>query len=193
MLIRFVEAVLLAAFFSTVAYGCGRLIGALASSMIEKSGNIDALRAMIARRSGLEREFSGRVGERRRIMAVLDREIKELVRKRIQLEQAAAEALETPDRIMRVIGQEVRGMQLYLALIFNKYVSGTGGGGTMSIDPAWAAAQEVAVWAASMGEARGEAERRYPESQGFKISNLVDTAHEAMPPTTPAISFDDDE
>lgn len=193
MLIRFCEAILLAAFFSAVAYGGGRLIGAIAVGMVEKSANLDLLRAVVARRSGLERSLSSRVGDRRQIMARLDREIKELVRRRLQLEQAAAEALETPDRIMRVIGQEVRGMQLYLALIFNKYVSGTGGGGTMSIDPAWAAAQEVAVWAASMGEARGEAERRYPESQGFKISNLVDTAHEAMPPTTPAISFDDDE
>lgn len=176
MLIRFCEAILLAAFFSAVAYGCGRMIGAMVAGMVEKNGNIDELRAAIARRSGLEREFSSRVGERRRIMAGVDREIKELIRRRVLLERTAAEALETPDRIMRVIGQEVRGMQLYLALVFNKYVSGTGAGGTMSMDPAWAAAQEVAVWAASMGDARGEVERRYPESQGFKISNLIDTS-----------------
>jgi len=181
MLIRFCEAVLLAAFFSTVAYGFGRLIGVVAASMIKQSGNLDTLQVTIARRSGLEREFSGRVGERRRIMAGLDREIKELVRKRVQLEQMAAEALETPDRIMRQIGQEVRGMQLYLALVLNKYVSSVGGGKS-SIDPAWASAQEVAVWAGGMGEARGELERRYPESQGFKITSLVDVSRESSGP-----------
>lgn len=184
MLIRFCEAVLLAAFFSTVAYGFGRLIGTVSVGMVERSGNLDALRATIARRSGLEREFSGRVGERRRIMAALEREIKDLVRKRIQLEQMAAEALETPDRIMRQIGQEVRGTQLYLALVLNKYVSNAGGSTT--IDPAWASAQEVAVWANGMGEARGELERRYPESQGFKITSLVDVAREN---TIPDVEF----
>ncbi len=182
MLIRFCEAVLLAAFFSAVAYGGGRLIGAVVSVMVEKNANLDLLRAAVARRSGLERDLSARVADRRRIMAGLDREIKELVRKRVQLDQAAAEALETPDRIMRMIGQEVKGTQLFLALVFNKYVSGTGAGGTMSIDPAWATAQEVAVWATAIGEARGELERRYPESQGFKITNLVDVSKESLTP-----------
>ena len=181
MLVRFCEAVLLAAFFSAVAYGCGRLIGAVIAGVVEKNGNLDALRAMITRRSGLERGFSARVGERRRVMAGLDRDIKELVRRRVQLEQMAAELMETPDRIMRVIGQEVRGMQLYLALVLNKYVSGSGGG-TMSMDPAWASAQEVAVWAAGLGEARGELERRYPESQGFKVTSLVDVDKENTSP-----------
>ncbi|MEI7605835.1 MAG: hypothetical protein WCJ64_09310 [Rhodospirillaceae bacterium] len=177
MLIRFCEAVLLAAFFSAVAYGSGRLIGSLATAMIEKGANLDQLRAMIARRSALERGLSSRVGDRRRDMAALDRDIKELVRKRIQLEQEIDAVLETPDRIMRQIGQEVRGMQLYLALVLNKYVSNAGGSST--IDPAWASAQEVAVWAAGVGEARGELERRYPESQGFKVTSLVDAAREA--------------
>ena len=186
MLVRFCEAVLLAAFFSAVAYGCGRLIGAVIAGLVEKNGNLDALRAVIARRSGLERELSSRVGERRKVMAGLDRDIKEMVRKRVQLEQMAAEALETPDRIMRVIGQEVRGMQLYLALVLNKYVSSSGGGGT-TIDPAWASAQEVAVWAGGMGEARGELERRYPESQGFKITSLVDVAREKAGPELEAL------
>ena len=187
MLERFIEAVLLAAFFATVGYSFGRMIGAIGAGMIEQGGNLDALRAAIARRSGLERNLSDRVGERRRIMVALDRDIKELARKRVQLEQMAAEALETPDRIMRQIGQEVRGTQLYLALVLNKYVKSDGGGGS-AIDTAWASAQEVAVWAAGMGEARGELERRYPESQGFKITSLVDVAREAAP-LEPAIEL----
>lgn len=177
MLIRFCEAILLAAFFSAIAYTIGRIIGTVAAEMIEKQGNLEWLRATIARRSGLERDLASRVGDRRRIMAGVDREIKELVRRRAHLEQSALEALETPDRVMRIVGHEVRGTQLYLALVFNKYISGAGGGGTMSIDPAWAVAQEVAIWAASMGDARSDVERRYPESQGYKITNLVDTTH----------------
>ena len=175
MLVRFFEAILLAAFFSAVAYTSGRLIGTLIATMVEKNGNLELVRATIARRSGFERDLSHRVGERRKLMANFDRDIKELVRKRVLLEQEAAELLETPDRIMRVLGQEARGMQCYLALVLNKYVSG---GGSNAIDPSWATAQEVAVWAAGLGEARGELERRYPESQGFKITSLVDPAWE---------------
>jgi hypothetical protein len=177
MLIRFCEAILLAAFLSAAAYVCGRMLGAVVAGFVEKSGDLDVMRAVIARRSGLERGLSTRVGDRRRVMAGLDRDIKELVHKRLQLDQEAAEALETPDRIMRVIGQEVRGMQVFLALVLNKYVSNAASGSS-TVDPSWASAQEVAVWAAGMGEARGELERRYPESQGFKITSLVDVARE---------------
>ena len=176
MLERFIEAVLLCAFFSAVASMAARLIGTFGASITEKSGNLEVVRTQIARRSGLERDFSGRVGERRRIMASLDREIKELGRKRIQLDQAAAEALETPDRIMRVVGHEISSMQPYLGLVLNKYVKAEGG--ASGIDPAWAYAQEIQVWAKSLGEARGELERRYPESQGYKITSMADPAWE---------------
>ena len=176
MLVRFIEAVLLCAFFSASAYSVARLIGSLGASMTEKSGCLEAVRLQIARRSGLERSLAQRVGERRKAMAHLDREIKELTRTRSQLEQAAAEALETPDQIMRVVGHEINGMLPYLGLVLNKYVKAEGG--TTSIDPAWAYAQEIQVWAKSLGEARGELERRYPESQGYKITSMADPAWE---------------
>jgi hypothetical protein len=33
-----------------------------------------------------------------------------------------------------------------------------------------------------MGEARGELERRYPESQGYKITSLIDVSRESTGP-----------
>ncbi|MEI6557901.1 MAG: hypothetical protein WCO00_05785 [Rhodospirillaceae bacterium] len=172
MLERFIEAVLLSAFFSTVAYGIGRLAGAVTVKMVEKNGDGEELRKAIARRGTIERNLSNRAGELRKAMARLDREIKELTTQRTQLNLAAAEANQTPDRVIRLIGQEVRGAMPYLALVMNKYVSPTGGGKT-AVDPAWATAQEVEVWATSIGEALSELAKRYPESQGFKVTNLV--------------------
>ena len=174
MLERFIEAVLLCAFFSAVGYSVVRILGGVAAGMVEKSGKIDGLRATVARRSGLERNFASRVGDRRKTMAGLDRDIKELTRQRTNLNLTIAELHQTPDRVIRVIGQEVTGAESFLALVFNKYVSPTGGG-KAGINPDWATAQEVAVWAGSLAEARGELDRHYPESQGYKVTNLVET------------------
>ncbi len=179
MLERFLEAVLLCAFFSAAAYVTGRLLGAAAVSLIERNADVDTIRMVVARRSGLERGLSARVGDRRKAMAELDRNIKELVRHRSHLEQKATEALEMPDRILRTIGEPVKGAQYYLALVFNKYVS-SAGVSKGAIDEAWAAAQEVEVWAKTLGEARVELERRYQESQGFKITSLVEPGREPV-------------
>ncbi len=179
MLERFIEAVLLCAFFSAAAYVTGRILGAAAVSMIEKNADIDSLRLAVARRSGIERNLAARVGERRKVMVNLDRSIKDLVHQRNILEQKATDALEMPDRVLRTIGEPVKGMQYYLGLVFNKYVS-SAGISKGAIDESWATAQEVEIWAKTLGDARVELEKRYQESQGFKITSLVEPGREQV-------------
>ncbi len=170
---RFFEAICVAGFLAAVAYGGGRVIGTMILGMIGKKPETGALQALIERRSTLERGLADRLGERRRVMAELDREIKILVLRRTQLNQAQAAAEESPDRVLRSLGQEIKGAQAYVALVLNKYVK-SGGGGKSPVDPVWATAQEVEVWAKSIAEARGELDRRYPDAQGFKVTSLTE-------------------
>ena len=168
---RFFGAIALSAFFAVFAYGCGRLIGALLVGMMRKKADTAGLQAIIDRRSELERRFAARVGDLRKTMVEHDRKFKQLVQRRLQADQAKAEFAASPDRPLRSLGNEVKGAQLYLALVVNKYAKA---GSKSTVDPDWATAQEMEVWAKSLVEARGELDRRSPESQGFKITSLVE-------------------
>jgi hypothetical protein len=182
MAIRFFETLLLASFLSAVAYGMGRLFGTLIQQMIEQGANADVVRALVARRGIIERGLDGRVRTRRADMAKLDREVKELVRKRINLDHAIGEARSIADHIIRLVGEELVGRERFVGLVFNKYV-GSGGGNAL-VDPAWAVAQEVEVWAIGLVEARVELEKRFPPSFGFSISSLVSASKEAAAAAT---------
>lgn len=172
---RFFEAISVAGFLAALGYGGGRLAGSLLVGMIRKKPDTRRLEETIDRLSGLERDLANRVGERRKAKAELDRKIKHLTQRRSQLDQLKAAAEDHPERVLRSIGQEVKGAQAFLALVLNKYVK-AGGTSQSAIDPAWATAQEVEVWAKSLAEARGELDRRYPDSQGFKITSLIEQA-----------------
>ncbi len=170
---RFLAAVALAVFFAALSYGAGRLIGAVLVGMLRKKANTAELQALIDRRSQLERDFAARTGNLRKVMTEVDAEIKILVIRRKQAEYAKEKAAESPERIMRLVGQEVRGAQRHVALVINKYAKAAGGSKS-AVDVAWATAQEVEVWAKSADDARVELGRRYPESQGFKVTSLVE-------------------
>ena len=186
MAIRFFEALLLSAFMAIVGYGLGRLVGVLVQLVLEESANSDSVRAMIAHRAKIERGLEARLRDRRAEMAKLDRNIKELVRKRLQHEAAAAKSMAVADQVMRVIGEEVTGRQRFLALVFNKYLAGGSGGAHQTlIDPAWAIAQEIEIWGKSMTEARSDLEKRYPPAFGFSVSSLVEAPRDDMFPAEP--------
>ena len=175
---RFVEGICVAAFLAAVGYGGGWAIGAVLAGMLRKKPNTNPLQESINRLSVLERGLANRVGDRRRVMAELDREIKLKVRRRVELEQATAKLLGASGRVLRMVGQEIKGAQPFLALVVNKYVKAEGRNKT-AVDPAWASPQEVEVWAKSLGDARVELERGYPESQGFKIITLSEPSQSA--------------
>ena len=182
MAIRFIECVLLSAFLAMVGYGLGWLVGVVISQFIEHNADLGGIRETIARRARIERGMEARLRDRRAEHAKLDREFKELVRKRLALEHAATESLEVADHIMRVVGDEVAGRQRFLALVFNKYLAGSGSGGGAHhslIDPAWAVAQEIEVWSIGVAEARIELEKRYPPAFGYSVSSLVAAQRES--------------
>ena len=171
---RFFASIALAGFFSAIAYFAGKLMGGVMVARVQKSSGADALKALIDSRSELERKFAHRIGELRRAMALVDRDLKVLGGQRQRVEAELSHAESCPDRIVRVVGQEVKGNRLHVALVINKYAKS--GGGKALTDPAWATAQEIEVWAKTLAEARSELDRTYPESQGFKVTNLVEPA-----------------
>ena len=171
---RFIEAICVAGFLAAIGYGGGRLLGAVLASMMRKKPANLSLRDTIERRSILERNLAARIGERRKALAELDRSFRQLVSRRQQADAARTEAEACPDRIVRTVGQEVKGTELFLALVVNKYVRAEGG--KAAVDPAWALPQQIEVWAKSLADARGELDRRYPESQGYKVTSMVDGA-----------------
>ena len=171
---RFIEAICVAFFLSLIGYGGGRLLGTVLASMMRKKPANQLLRETIERRSTLERNLAARIGERRKAFAELDRSFRQQVARRQQLDAARIELEQCPDRIVRTVGQEVKGTELFLALVLNKYVRSEGG--KAAVDPAWAVPQQVEVWAKSIADARGEVDRRYPEAQGYKVTSLVDGA-----------------
>lgn len=180
MAIRFIECVFLSAFLAMVGYGLGWLTGVLIRQVIEGQADLEGVRQAIARRARLERGMESRVQDRRAEHGKLDRELKELVRKRIVIDQATRVALEVADHVVRVVGDEVVGRHRFLALVYNKYLAAAAGGGAHNslIDPAWAVAQEVEVWAVGVTEARIELEKRYPPAFGFSVSSLVAASRE---------------
>ncbi|MEI6985171.1 MAG: hypothetical protein WCK65_03500 [Rhodospirillaceae bacterium] len=183
MAVRFVESVLLSVFMAVVAYGLGRLVGVVFKSVMEHNADLDAIRAVIARRAKLERGLDTRIRSRRSVMAKLDRDIKELVRQSSIFDHATAIAMQITDHLTRLIGEEVAGRQRFLALVYNRTVS-PGGGGKTTIDAAWATAQEVEIWTTSVADARSEVEKRYPPSFGYVVSSLV-AAGLGVTPDTP--------
>ncbi|MEI8394750.1 MAG: hypothetical protein WCF85_08455 [Rhodospirillaceae bacterium] len=186
MAIRFVESMLLTGFMSLLGFAIGRLVGVVVQHMVEHGVESETIRASIATRAKIERGLDARIRGLRAEMAKVDREIKEMVRKRIAFDQATKEQLAIADRIMRVVGDQVAGRTAFLGLVFNKYIA-AGSGGNSVVDAAWATAQEVEVWAPGIAEARIELEKRYPPSFGFTVSSLVSAPKPGTP--DPAADF----
>ena len=175
MAIRFFESVLLSTFLALVGFGLGHLVGFLVKSVIEDSADLEKIRAVISTRARIERGLDARTRARRAEMAKLDREVKELVRRRVVIEQKTSQSLSVADRLVRIVGEELVGRQRYLALVVNKYIGGSIAGAGL-IDPVWASAQEVEVWSSGLAEARNELDKRYPPSFGYTVSSLLESS-----------------
>ena len=135
MIIRIIQAVLVAMFLSILGYLLGRLVGSALQSRLEEKANLKVVRDTVLRRAKLERSLEARVRSRRTDLRQIDNRIKELVRQRLELEGQLREATAVGDRILRVIGEEVVGKPHFLALVYNKYIAG--GGGAAGDGPGW--------------------------------------------------------
>ncbi len=172
---RFIEGLVVAGAFSAFAFASGLLIGRVLVGMVRRDSRSDELEALINRRSAFERDLFARADERRKVLSALEGKVRELAAKRAHLRRVVAAKQESPDRVLRLIGQEVKGRRAFIALVVNKYVA-KGGAAAAAIDQVWETPQEVLVWAKNLAEAREELEKVYHDSQGYKITKLDEGA-----------------
>lgn len=170
------QALLYALGFSGVAFGVAKLVVMVGERMIEQKHGVLGIRDMLVRRARLEQGLDSRRDERRgEIKAVLD-QTSEVARRRAHLERQIADVLRGGERVVHLIGEEIRGMHCFHAQVLNKYV----GSSQMHqqqhayIDAVWAQPQDMEIWAPTLADARKVIEARYPPAFGYKIVALFE-------------------
>ena len=172
----YAQALFFAMALSGMGFGIAKLVVVFGERMIEKRHGTGGVREVIARRAKLESGLEARKGERAAELRKIEDDIRDLMKRRQNLEWKVKDSQGSGDQLVRLIGEENTGTPCYIAQVVNKYV------GTAAyqqkqhafIDSSWAQPQTVEVWARSMPEARGEIERRYPPAFGFVVVRMQD-------------------
>lgn len=166
------QALFYALAFSGVAFGLAKLVVVVGERMIESRHGHVGIRDLLVRRARLEQGLEARRDQRRKeIRAMLD-ESSEVARRRGQLERQVADALRGGERVVHLIGEEVKGTPCFHAQVLNKYVGSAVQHQHAFIDAIWAQPQNMEIWAPSLAEARKVIEARYPPAFGYKIITL---------------------
>jgi hypothetical protein len=165
----YVQALFYALACSGMAFGIAKLVVIVGERMIEKRHGIVGVRDMLVRRARLEQGLEARRDQRRKEIKVADDEAREVLRRRSQLERQIADTLRGGERVIHLIGEEVKGTPCFHAQVLNIYVGSSAHQQNAFVDPRWAQPQSMEVWAASAQEARKAIEGRYPPAFGYKI------------------------
>lgn len=169
------QALIYALGFSGVAFGIARLVVLVGERMIEQKHGVPGIRDMLVRRARLEQGLDSRRDERRAEIKAVQEQTSEVARQRAHLERQIADILRGGDRVIHLIGEEVKGMHCFHAQVLNKYV----GSAMMQqqhayIDAIWAQPQDMEVWAPALADAHKMIEARYPPAFGYKIVSLFE-------------------
>jgi len=179
----YTNALIVAFGLAGLGFGIGKLVVVFGERMIEKRHGTSGVRDVVVRRAKMETSFEARRTDRVGELREADGAVEDLMRRRTTLERQLKESQQSGERLVRLIGEEVRGTPCYLAMVVNKYV------GTANfqqkqhafIDSSWAQPQSVEVWAKSMAEARAEIERRYPPAFGYVVTRMQDVGAAEAP------------
>jgi hypothetical protein len=169
------QALFYALAFSGVAFGIGKLVVVFGERMIEQRHNSVGIRDMLVRRARLEQGLEARRDIRRKEIKAVHDETSEVARRRGQLERQVSDVLRGGERVVHLIGEEVKGMHCFHAQVLNKYV-----GSAMQqqqhafIDAIWAQPQDMEIWAPTLADAHKVIEARYPPAFGYKIVSLFE-------------------
>ena len=176
----YVQALFSALASSGLAFCIGKLVVIVGERMIEKRHGTVGIRDMLVRRARLETGLEARRDQRRKEIKAADEEAREVLRRRQHLDRQISDILRGGERVIHLIGEEVKGTPCFHAQVLNKYVGTAAQHQNAFIDPRWAQPQSMEVWAASAQEARKVIEGRYPPAFGYKIILLQEVG--APPP-----------
>ncbi|WP_448190448.1 hypothetical protein [Azospirillum sp. sgz301742] len=168
----YVQALFSALACSGMAFGIAKLVVIVGERMIEKRHGTVGIRDMLVRRARLETGLEARRGQRHKEIKAADDEAREVLRRRSQLERQISDTLRDGERIIHLIGEELKGTPCFHAQVLNKYVGSAAQHQNSFIDPRWAQPQSMEVWAPTVSEARKMIEGRYPPAFGYKIVTL---------------------
>lgn len=180
----YAQALFLALALSGMAFGIAKLVVVVGERLIEKRYGTVGARDMLVRRARLETALEARRLERSKEIKALDEETREVVRRRQQLDRQITDLVRGGERLVHLIGEEVKGRPCFHAEVLNKYVGATATPQQQQhafVDAMWAQAQAMEVWAANVAEARHEIECRYPPSLGYKIIRLQQAGGQPVP------------
>lgn len=159
-----------------LAFALARISVTVGERSIERRHGHVGLKKMFIERARMERAFEARRDKRMREIAEVDREVRELFVERQRLERSLNAAKAASERLVRLIGEEIKGTPCYVGKVINKYV-GVGPAqmrGPFLVDRMWAQGQEMEVWTRNLSESRAEIERRFPPAFGFHITRLAE-------------------
>ncbi|PWC34125.1 hypothetical protein [Azospirillum sp. TSO35-2] len=189
----YTNALLTAFGLSGLGFGIGKLVIITGERAIERRHGSEGARDTIARRAKMETRFEARRTERAAELKQIDNSVEETLRRRKTLERQLEDQRRSGDRLVRLIGEEVKGCPCFVAMVVNKYV------GTANfqqsqhalIGSSWSQPQTVEVWARSMPDARAEIERRYPPAFGYTVTRMQEflaPESSSKPPAQPAVA-----
>lgn len=168
------QALFYALAFSGVAFGIAKLVVVLGERMIEQRHGSVGVRDMLVRRARLEQGLETRRTERRKEIRAVQDETSEVLHRRSQLDRQVADVLRGGERVVHLIGEEVKGMHCFHAQVLNKYVGTAAQHQHAFIDAIWAQPQDMEIWAPTLADARKVIEARYPPAFGYKIVSLLE-------------------
>lgn len=168
------QALFYALAFSGVAFGIAKAVVVLGERMIEERHGALGVRDMLVRRAKLEQGLEARREQRRKEIRAVHDETSEVVRRRGQLERQIADIVRGGERVVHLIGEEVKGLHCFHAQVLNKYVGSAVQQQHAFIDASWAQPQDMEIWSPTLADARKVIEARYPPAFGYKIVSLFE-------------------
>lgn len=179
----YTQALITAFGLAGLGFAIAKLVVVFGERAIEKRHGTSGVRDAIVRRAKLETKLEARRSDRMAELKEADGAVEDILRRRKILERQMKDSQMAGERLVRLIGEEVKGMPCYIAMVVNKYV------GTANfqqkphayIDPHWSQPQTVEVWAKSMADARAEVERRFPPAFGYAITRMQDVGAADVP------------
>ena len=168
----YLQALFFALASSGMAFGIAKLVVVVGERMIEKRHGTVGIRDMLVRRARLEQGLEARRDQRRKEIREAQDQASEAARRRAHLDRQIADTLRDGERVVHLIGEEVKGTPCFHAQVLNKYVGSSAQHQNSFIDPMWAQPQDLEVWAASLAAARKVIEGRYPPAFGYRIVSI---------------------
>lgn len=174
---EYTQALITAFGLAGLGFAIAKLVVVFGERAIEKRHGVSGMRDSIVMRAKLETKLEARRVVRVAELKELDGEVEDILRRRKTLERQLRESQVAGEKLIRLIGEEVKGTPCYIAMVVNKYITGANfqQKANAYIDPHWARPQTVEVWAKTIADARAEVERRFPPALGYSITRMQDS------------------